>query len=462
MSKSLFALVPLLLIVMASALGCGPAAITTRHVAVTGNDTPAGTANRPLATIDAAMRIAAPGDTVIVADGTYTEWLRTYAEGTKAAPITLKAQNPRGAVVTHPGGRVLTIDRPFYIVEGLVFDGQYGEGNIVEIFVRADNTIFRNNVVRRGGADGIDLGNNFGKTEGPNDVLIEDCLIHDMLRKRRGRRVDAHGIVTGGVLNLTIRDTEVRYVSGDSLQVQDGGWRNVLVDRCTFWSGPLPEERNGFAKGVNPGENAIDTKQDPNQTGQTSKIRSTIFIRNSVFYGWKDTIISFPSALNLKEKIEAVVDGCTLYDNHVALRLRCRPNDNGAHVTVKNCVLYGNRIALRYERRIKPLIVYNNTFAQNDKTFQKSAHRNPYLPENAVLNNLFLGEKPQVEARHDSNVVVGIEDFFDPSAGDYRLRASSRAIDAGVDLRDKGVTTDRNFEPRPKGSAYDAGAYESR
>jgi parallel beta-helix repeat protein len=47
--------------------------------------------------------------------------------------------------------------------------------------------------------------------------------------------------------------------------------------------------------------------------------------------------------------------------------------------------------------------------------------------------------------------------FADPSAWDYHLTAASQAIDYGVDT---GVTTDRDGNPRPQGSAPDLGAYE--
>ena len=35
---------------------------------------------------------------------------------------------------------------------------------------------------------------------------------------------------------------------------------NVLIEDCTFWTGPLPADAAGFKKGERPGENAIDTK----------------------------------------------------------------------------------------------------------------------------------------------------------------------------------------------------------
>ena len=50
--------------------------------------------------------------------------------------------------------------------------------------------------------------------------------------------------------------------------------------------------------------------------------------------------------------------------------------------------------------------------------------------------------------------------FVDAATGDFRLRETSPAIDAGADLRSAGVTADHEGTPRPRGKAFDLGAYE--
>jgi hypothetical protein len=61
------------------------------HVAKSGSDTAAGTAEAPLLTIGAAAALAQPGDTVVVHAGVYREWVNPPRGGTAAAPITYQA-----------------------------------------------------------------------------------------------------------------------------------------------------------------------------------------------------------------------------------------------------------------------------------------------------------------------------------------------------------------------------------
>ena len=61
------------------------------HVAKSGSDTATGTAQAPLLTIGAAAALAQPGDTVVVHEGVYREWVNPPRGGTAAAPITYQA-----------------------------------------------------------------------------------------------------------------------------------------------------------------------------------------------------------------------------------------------------------------------------------------------------------------------------------------------------------------------------------
>ncbi len=85
------------------------------HVAKSGSDTAAGTTEAPLRTIGAAAALARPGDTVVVREGVYREWVNPPRGGTAAAPITYEAA--RGAdglyePVTISGAEVVTDWRP--------------------------------------------------------------------------------------------------------------------------------------------------------------------------------------------------------------------------------------------------------------------------------------------------------------------------------------------------------------
>lgn len=75
--------------------------MTEIHVAVTGDDTAAGTAAEPLRTIDRAAQLAHPGDVVVVHAGTYREWVRPRRGGlSDSRRITYTAAEGEHVLVT--------------------------------------------------------------------------------------------------------------------------------------------------------------------------------------------------------------------------------------------------------------------------------------------------------------------------------------------------------------------------
>ena len=399
-----------------------------------------------------------PGDTVVIRDGFYDISSRQYIEsrygGTADHRITIKAENPGGATITSSYGRVMRVSHPYVTVEGLIFDGQYTKRDVLQIRnydgVRgagASNLVLRGVEVRNGGNDGVDIGDYV------DDMLIEDSLIHNMLYWNGGRD-DAHGVVASGVLNLTIRNTEIHHVSGDSFQIAYGNWDNVLVENCNFWNGPLPSAQAGFPAGVNPGENAIDTKSYPDE------LRGTLTLRDSEFHGWNSDYLSSGAALRLKQHCDVIVEGCEIYDSRIGIRAggyhNRAPGDVGVHVTAKNNVFYENGTAIRYEAGIVDLKVINNTF--DDNTSSTHSPDGPDMSE-GFYNNLFLGASVSPES-DDSCMAVGPECFVDADNHDYHLVAGCAAVDAGDDMSAYGVLFDFDSVPRPQGSAYDVGAYE--
>jgi hypothetical protein len=67
---------------------------------------------------------------------------------------------------------------------------------------------------------------------------------------------------------------------------------------------------------------------------------------------------------------------------------------------------------------------------------------------------------PQGQGTVLSNNLTTAPRFRNAATGDFRLQKGSPAIDAGVDLRSQGVTTDFEGHPRPQGNAFDIGADE--
>lgn len=82
------------------------------HVAVTGNDTAAGSKENPFRTIAKAARIAETGDTIIVHEGTYREWVRPEHSGySDINRITYQAA--KGEKVIIKGSEQITTWEPY-------------------------------------------------------------------------------------------------------------------------------------------------------------------------------------------------------------------------------------------------------------------------------------------------------------------------------------------------------------
>lgn len=255
--------------------------------------------------------------------------------------------------MTRPG-RTLEIAHPYLTFDSLVFDGQFGTKVLVIADV-ADHLILRGVELRRSARDCFAL-------DGSSAVLIEGSKIHHCLRWEGGR-VDAHGLTGSRVTNLTVRDTDIFQFSGDAIQFDPSRafWDQILIERCHVWLAPLPKPTAGFPAGATTGENGFDAKTP------TSGPRSRVIIRESRFHGFR-SVIPHQGALNLKERIEAVVERSTIWDSDVALRVR-----GPALVTIVNNVLYDNPRAIRYEDRLDSLHVYHNTFGSGQASVFQAA-----------------------------------------------------------------------------------------
>ncbi len=421
-----------------------PAAAAEWFVAPGGSG--GGTIAAPFGRIQDALMAAQPGDVVTVLAGTYRERLQTVRDGQSSGRITLRSADGRGSVVVTSSGRVLTVDHTYFTVDGLVLDGEYGASDTVRVSGGAHYLTLRHSEVRRSTGDLIDMA-------GPTGVLIERCLIHHALNAGGGR-TDAHGIAAGPVQQLTIRDTDIHTFSGDGVQVDPGraapGWNDVALDGVRIWLEPLAGDENGFAAGTVPGENAIDTKAAANLP------RARLTIRNVTAWGFQNGLITNMAAFNLKEHVDARLDGVTVFDSEIAFRLRGGGRTGpGAWVTVVNAVVHSVSTAYRYEDDIQRLQIWHNTIGKAvTRPFQAAESDDKGLN---VRNLLLLGQRPP-EAVDPSNLLAAEDWFVDASRHDYRLTAEARAIDAGVTLPE--VVIDRGGVKRPVGRAPDVGAYE--
>jgi len=73
--------------------------MTEIHVAMTGSDLASGSASEPLRTINRAAGLAMPGDTVVVHEGEYREWVKPRRGGLEGRRITYRAADREHVVI---------------------------------------------------------------------------------------------------------------------------------------------------------------------------------------------------------------------------------------------------------------------------------------------------------------------------------------------------------------------------
>ncbi len=239
------------------------------------------------------------------------------------------------------------------VYENFLVDAQGAGGNIVKI--TADNVTLRNCEIRNATGNGVGV---FG-----TKAVIENCRIHHLLKGTFKEQDDAHG-VTGHWGDVTIRNCDISYVSGDCIQFdpERRSQGSVVIEDCNLWTGPLPTDAAGFKAGERPGENAVDTKTKPD--GERCKLT----IRNCYLHGWNQPAqINLMAALNLKENIAAEITHCVFADNEVAFRVRGPGKRGGARVVISDCAIYNTQVGVRAEDRIEQLEVSGLAFGNGVK-----------------------------------------------------------------------------------------------
>jgi hypothetical protein len=157
------------------------------------------------------------------------------------------------------------------------------------------------------------------------------------------------------------------------------------------------------------------------------------------------------AAFNIKETVDAVIDGVTVHSSEIAFRLRAP-----ASVRVQNAVVYDVGYGVRYEDNIQDVKIWNSTFGAGvGQVFRAASSSGSVLD---VRNVAILGSARPSEASDGSNLMLPASAFVDAAKHNYHLTTTSPANDAGVPL--SGVTTDRDGTTRPQGTGHDVGAYE--
>jgi hypothetical protein len=228
----LSALIAALVVVLCS----GVAVAATYNVATTGNDSNNGSASSPWRTLGKAARMVAPGDTVLVAPGTYKERLKMAASGTASAPITFRNSSATQAAIIDGSGTTGTDttllkfqDTSYIRVTGLTVKN--GTGWCVAVTGNSHHIELSQMDVSNCSSSGIWI---YPSNSTPNYTVVRQSKIHEN---------GAGGITVwaspGGY--FLIEDNEAYKNLGggnyDGIQVGggDGATHHVVVRRNIAW-----------------------------------------------------------------------------------------------------------------------------------------------------------------------------------------------------------------------------------
>jgi len=189
------------------------------YVSVSGNDGGTGVIGAPLRTINHALSLTVPGDTVIVRGGTYSEKVVVSRTGAAGKYITLKAYAGETPVIDGTGltpngveGLISVKGVKFVVVQGFttcnfVSTSQAGDPKGILVQDGSDYVEVRNNTVYNisynhtpldGGCNAILIK---GNTSDPvTNILVDGNIIHDC-KTGYGENLTVNGYVDGFIVS---------------------------------------------------------------------------------------------------------------------------------------------------------------------------------------------------------------------------------------------------------------------
>jgi len=379
----------------------------TFYVAPRGSDSASGSLNSPWGSLTHAVRVAKAGDTIIMRGGVYIMhevWLdrRKGMGGSPGNYLTIKAHEDEEPVL-RPGSRRFIIHADYVHVEGLHFLmpwrlEAFGRG------LRIINNKFSGPQPKYGA---IEIGG--------GDILVEGNVIK--ITVAAGNTRD-HGIYVHRGQKIRIRNNRIVGTNGYGIHVYD-----------------------------------------EHKSANASTWPSQSFVM-------KDYIIAGNFIASSRSR-SGIIVAKGRGGKHIEL----------TNISIHNNVLLGNAIFGLLIREGKNIDVYNNTFYLNrggallvrdpsaeageparDVTIKNNifvampnkGHVGNKSPgPNIVLENNLYDKEPGLLNLKDPNPIIGTPQFRDLGADDFRLKPTSPAIDAGVDV---GLPY--------HGSAPDLGAFE--
>jgi parallel beta-helix repeat protein len=424
--------------------GCQVVAADTYYVAPAGNDGWPGTLNQPWRTIQRAADTLAPGDTVYVKAGIYSERVTPSISGSAGNVITYAAY--QNDLVTIDGSAVAL--------------PSWG-GGLFEISGLSYITVSGLRVVNVGPGD--------------NDVgILVDSSDHVVISNCSTYNTASSGIAAWDSSDIVIADNEVE------LACNDGEQECITVANTDVF-----EIRNNHVHHGGPGSiggEGIDAK-DGSRNGKVFGNHVHHINRLGIYVdSWdKHTYAievygnvahhcagdGFALAAENGGLLEDVVvfNNIAYANDHVGLTVGGWGEPGASHpmsdITVVNNTFHDNGRAgwgggiLIDNPEVTGLVIRNNICSENSD-FQIA--NEAFAPNPTVDHNLIDGTQAYTGAVNGADHQTGDPRFADAANADYHLLDGSPAIDNGSSTG--APVVDFDGSPRPFGAGHDIGAFE--
>jgi hypothetical protein len=380
-------------------------------VTQTGDDANPGTGpDAPLRTIERALSLVGPGDSIEIGAGTWPSLGVVGISGTEAAPIVLRAApGAEGAVWFSTGNRLVNA--------GLVVDGSCS-------------------------------------------LVLEDLNVRDSL----------WGLRILGSRDITYRSSEIVDLGQEAITVQRGS-RDVLIEGNLITRTGLERPRFGEAIYLGSGDDgvhdptrgvvirdnelawitaeAIDVKPRVSDVRIEGNLIHDVATANSgaVVVGIGDLVYDDPGVL--------------IRGNRIWNISTTSPWSDGNAITLSAPATVVNNVIWNVQHRG---ILADGDFGNPDARTVRIHHNTVWNWGLVAIEAWVTGNPADADIRNNigpdlpGNVAATAELFVDAAAGDFRLRPTAAAA-IGTAAPIDGVTTD--IEGTPRGATPDMGAYQS-
>jgi parallel beta-helix repeat protein len=409
-------------------IGVTPATAATYYVSPTGSDSNSGSSTAPWRTLQKAANTMNPGDTTLIANGTYPGGITQTRDGTASARITFRAINVGGVVIA---GDQTTATDAFYINQAnyVVVDGltvQRGRRAGIRVSLSNGVTIRRCRLISnsRWGiftdySDDLLLESNecaFSGTE--HGIYVSNSGDRPIIRFNSLHDNTCAGVQINadpGLLNPSLGSR------GDGITV------GALVDRNIIYN-----NGSGGAAGIN-----------------LASVRSSRIVNNLVFNnraggiaGWDD---GYGNQWGSKNNV--IVHNTVYFrpgEGRWCLSLK---NGSTGNVVQNNILNGGARGAIEIDR--------DSSVSSNYNLLRRAGSTG--IATNEDTGAVYTLASWRSATGQDTQSIDADPLFVSPGSN-FHLRVGSPAINTGANRTD--VTVDLDGRGRPIGGRWDMGCYE--